>query len=181
MRRVALIGTGLIGGSVGLALARSGTEVRGFDADPARALRAKELGVVSEVASSIRDAVDGVDVVVVAVPVGHVAEVVVAALDAGAPLVTDVGSVKAPVVSAVLSVGGSVSTANTAVPPRAGCWPTAAPETNPRNTIATVAVVIQRIASPPDVRAQPPVPAPSSASRNSSPARRASARYRYTK
>lgn len=101
MRRVALIGTGLIGGSVGLALARSGTEVRGFDADPARALRAKELGVVSEVASSIRDAVDGVDVVVVAVPVGHVAEVVVAALDAGAPLVTDVGSVKAPVVSAV--------------------------------------------------------------------------------
>ncbi len=101
MRRVALIGTGLIGGSVGLALARSGTEVRGFDADAARALRAKELGVVSEVASGIADAVDGADAVIVAVPVGHVAEVVVAALDAGAPLVTDVGSVKAPIVHAV--------------------------------------------------------------------------------
>ena len=39
--------------------------------------------------------------VVVAVPVGEIAAVVTAALDAGAPLVTDVGSVKAPVVNAV--------------------------------------------------------------------------------
>jgi prephenate dehydrogenase len=101
MRRVALIGTGLIGGSIGLALARAGTEVRGFDADPGRALRAKELGVISEVASSVADAVEGADAVIVAVPVGRVAEVVVAALDAGAPLVTDVGSVKTPVVHAV--------------------------------------------------------------------------------
>ena len=41
------------------------------------------------------------DLVIVAVPVGHVAELVVEALDAGAPVVTDVGSVKAPVVDAV--------------------------------------------------------------------------------
>ncbi|MBV8950491.1 MAG: prephenate dehydrogenase [Actinobacteria bacterium] len=101
MRRVALIGTGLIGGSIGLALSRGGTEVLAFDAEPERALRAKELGVVSEVAATIGEAVDGVDAVIVAVPVGRVAEVVVAALDAGAPLVTDVGSVKASVVRAV--------------------------------------------------------------------------------
>jgi prephenate dehydrogenase len=101
MRRVALIGTGLIGGSVGLAMARAGIEVVGYDRDPARTQRAKELGVVSEVASSLRDAVQGADAVVAAVPVGAIAAVVVEALDAGAPVVTDVGSVKAPVVAEV--------------------------------------------------------------------------------
>ncbi|HEY7135852.1 MAG TPA: prephenate dehydrogenase, partial [Acidimicrobiia bacterium] len=98
MRRVALIGTGLIGGSVGLAMARAGIEVVGYDRDPARTQRAKELGVVNEVASSLRDAVQGADAVVAAVPVGAIPAVVVDALDAGAPVVTDVGSVKAPVV-----------------------------------------------------------------------------------
>ena len=50
---------------------------------------------------SVADAVAGADLIVIAVPVGHVAEVVLEALDAGAALVTDVGSVKAPVVAAV--------------------------------------------------------------------------------
>ena len=43
----------------------------------------------------------GADVVIVAVPVGRVAELVVDALDAGAPAVTDVGSVKVAVLDAV--------------------------------------------------------------------------------
>lgn len=101
MRRVALLGTGLIGGSIGLALARTGASVRGFDADPQRARRAAELGAVSEVAESVADAVRDAEVTIVAVPVGRVAEVVVAALDAGAAVVTDVGSVKASVVREV--------------------------------------------------------------------------------
>jgi prephenate dehydrogenase len=100
-RAVALIGTGLIGGSIGLALRRDGVHVRGFDRDPVRAARAAELGAVDELAGTLRDVVAGADLVVVAVPVGHVAEVVIEALDAGALLVTDVGSVKAPVVDAV--------------------------------------------------------------------------------
>jgi prephenate dehydrogenase len=100
-RRLALLGTGLIGGSIGLALRRRGTEVTGFDHDAARAARAKEAGAVDILAASIAEAVDGADLVVVAVPVGQVADVVVEALDAGARLVTDVGSVKEPVVAAV--------------------------------------------------------------------------------
>jgi prephenate dehydrogenase len=103
-RTVALIGTGLIGGSIGLALRRDGVEVRGFDRDTDRAARAKALGAVDALAATVAEAVTGVDLVVVAVPVGHVAEVVVEALDAGAALVTDVGSVKAPVVDAVDAV-----------------------------------------------------------------------------
>jgi prephenate dehydrogenase len=101
IRRVALVGTGLVGGSVGLALSQRGIDVHGYDRDPARADRAKELGAVTVVAGSIEDAVRDVDAVMVAVPVGSVADVAVAALDAGAPIVTDVGSVKTPIVDAV--------------------------------------------------------------------------------
>ncbi|HEX6310525.1 MAG TPA: prephenate dehydrogenase/arogenate dehydrogenase family protein [Acidimicrobiia bacterium] len=101
MRRVALVGTGLIGGSIGLALRRVGSDVCAFDRNAARAARAKEVGAADEVASTLAEAVAGVDVVVVAVPVAQIADVVVEVLDAGAAAVTDVGSVKAPVVAEV--------------------------------------------------------------------------------
>jgi prephenate dehydrogenase len=100
-RRVALVGTGLIGGSVGLAFRRAGSRVVGYDRDPERAARARELGMIDVAAGDVEEATTDADLVVVAVPVGMVADAVVEALDAGAALVTDVGSVKAPVVSAV--------------------------------------------------------------------------------
>ncbi len=100
-KSVALVGTGLIGGSIGLALRRAGVTVRGFDHDSARGEAALDAGAVDEVLPDLATAVAGADLTVVAVPVGMVAEVVVAALDAGIGLVTDVGSVKAPVVAAV--------------------------------------------------------------------------------
>lgn len=99
--RVAVIGTGLIGGSIGLAAGAQGHDVLGYDADDRHADRAKELGAVAEVAGSVEEAARGADLVFVAVPVGQVADAVIAALDAGAALVTDVGSVKGPVVAAV--------------------------------------------------------------------------------
>jgi prephenate dehydrogenase len=101
VRRVAVIGTGLIGGSIGLALRGVGIEVCGYDQDPARAEQARQLGAVDSVASSLEKAVTDADAAVVAVPVGNVASLVVAALDAGVPAVTDAGSVKAPIVTAV--------------------------------------------------------------------------------
>ena len=101
-RRLALVGTGLIGGSIGLALGKAGYEVVGFDRDAERA-RGRGRGAVRSRASRrrSRDAVAGADLTVIAVPVGQVAAMVIEALDAGAPLVTDVGSVKAPVVTEV--------------------------------------------------------------------------------
>jgi prephenate dehydrogenase len=101
MSKIALVGTGLIGGSIGLALRRAGVEVVGFDRDPMRAERAHELGATSAVAATLAAALSGADAVVVAVPVSAVADLVIEALSLGAPAVTDVGSVKAPVVSAV--------------------------------------------------------------------------------
>ncbi len=101
MNRVAIVGTGLIGGSVGCALRRAGVTVAGFDRDVARLEQARAVGAVDEIGASLSDAVQGADIVLVAVPVGHVADAVAAAFDAGAPVVTDVGSVKVPVVHAV--------------------------------------------------------------------------------
>lgn len=94
-RRAAVIGTGLIGGSVGMALRERGWHVTGSDRDEARAARALELGAVDAVGED-----PAAEVTFVAVPVGAVAEVAARALAAGG-VVTDVGSVKAPVVAAV--------------------------------------------------------------------------------
>jgi prephenate dehydrogenase len=100
-KSVALVGTGLIGGSIGLALRRAGARVRAFDRDAAHLSAALDAGAVDEVTTDLASAVATADLTVVAVPVGAVADVVVEVLDAGAGLVTDVGSVKAPLVAAV--------------------------------------------------------------------------------
>jgi prephenate dehydrogenase len=99
--RVAVIGTGLVGGSIGFALAELGHDVVGFDRDHDRLVRARELGAVGSVADGLVDVARGAEVAFVALPVGAIADAVVALLDAGVPLVTDVGSVKGPVVAEV--------------------------------------------------------------------------------
>ncbi len=101
MTRVGIVGTGLIGASLGLALRRDGVAVRGFDVDPSRSAAAAQRGAIDEAVPDVAGVAADADVVVVAVPVGHVAARVVEALDAGAAAVTDVGSVKAPIVDAV--------------------------------------------------------------------------------
>jgi prephenate dehydrogenase len=98
---VALLGTGLIGGSLGLALRRAGITVQGYDADPGRLARALERGAIDVAADSAAVALANVDAAFVALPVSGIAEAVGAALAAGVPAISDVGSVKAPVVKAV--------------------------------------------------------------------------------
>ncbi|HEX7167261.1 MAG TPA: prephenate dehydrogenase [Acidimicrobiales bacterium] len=94
--RAAIVGTGLIGGSIGLALRRLGWHVTGRDHDRARAERAVELGALDTIGSDA-DA----DVVFVATPVSAVAAEARQLVKAGRTVVTDVGSVKAPIVAAV--------------------------------------------------------------------------------
>jgi prephenate dehydrogenase len=100
--RIAIVGTGLIGASVGLAAKRGQATVVGFDEDPATAEAARERGAVDEVAGSLEEAVSGVDLAVVAVPVGRLAAGVRAVLEASGEgtTVTDVGSTKAAVCAA---------------------------------------------------------------------------------
>jgi len=95
-RRAAIVGTGLIGGSIGLALRRQGWHVTGDDRDPTTAARAFELGALD----AIGDDPDA-EITFLATPVRSIAEVARAALAHGAGIVTDVGGVKASVVEAV--------------------------------------------------------------------------------
>ncbi|HET6151513.1 MAG TPA: prephenate dehydrogenase [Marmoricola sp.] len=86
---VHVIGSGLLGTSIGLALSARGIPVWLSDANPEHVRTAVSLG------AGDLPAVDGVaQLVVVAVPPVHIAEVVVEALGTGA-IVTDIGSVKA--------------------------------------------------------------------------------------
>lgn len=96
VRRATVVGTGLIGGSIALALRARGWHVSGVDRDPARLERAQRAGVVDATGFD-RDA----EITFVAVPVLGVVDAVRAALAETDGLVTDVGSVKAPIVEAV--------------------------------------------------------------------------------
>ena len=110
MGTVAVVGTGLIGGSLALALRRAGLRVQGYDADPGTLSRALSRGAIDQAAPSMADAYAGADVAFVAVTVSAVAGAVAAALEAGVGAVSDVGSVKAPVVRAVeAKVGAGAS------------------------------------------------------------------------
>lgn len=107
VRRVAVLGTGLIGGSIAAALRAGGAEVVGWDRDRERVEQARARGVLSEIAESVAKAVTGADLAFVAVPVGAIAAVAVEALRADAHvIVSDVGSVKGAVVRAVEADGG---------------------------------------------------------------------------
>ena len=70
--RVAIIGLGLLGGSIGLALRERapGIATTGFDANPAVRRVAVERGLVAKVCESPAEAVSEADLVILCVPVG---------------------------------------------------------------------------------------------------------------
>jgi prephenate dehydrogenase len=97
---VAVVGVGVIGGSVGLAARRRlGATVRGVDP---RAAEAVQAGAIDEAHDDLRAALDEADAAFVAVPVAALPETVAAVLAAAPPgcVVTDVGSTKRAVVAA---------------------------------------------------------------------------------
>ncbi len=102
-RRLAILGVGLIGGSVGLAARRTGAwDVVGHD--PVGGPAALAAGAVDRLAADVRAAVADADLVVLAVPVGSAAGVLRSV--AGCPaVVTDVGSTKRSVVAAAAERG----------------------------------------------------------------------------
>jgi prephenate dehydrogenase len=99
--RVAILGLGLMGGSLGLAIrdARLAGTVAGYDSMPGRTGRAHERGAIDEPATTLADAVVDADLVVLAAPV--LAErVLLAALTphlAPGAIVTDLASTKSAV------------------------------------------------------------------------------------
>ncbi|HKH22531.1 MAG TPA: prephenate dehydrogenase/arogenate dehydrogenase family protein [Solirubrobacterales bacterium] len=106
--RIAVLGVGLIGGSIGLAAReRLDAEVTGFDPDRELLERARELGAVDSSAGSVAEAVRGAELVFCAAPVMALPGLAAEALDAVGEdcAVTDVGSVKRDVIAALGSEG----------------------------------------------------------------------------
>ncbi|MEM8753518.1 MAG: prephenate dehydrogenase/arogenate dehydrogenase family protein, partial [Pseudomonadota bacterium] len=108
--RVALIGLGLIGGSISLAARRAGAagEIVGYARSEATRDTARRLGLCDRIEDSAAAAVDGADLVILCVPVGSMAAVVEEIgprLKPGA-VVSDVGSVKRSVIEAMAGLPG---------------------------------------------------------------------------
>lgn len=102
--RIAIVGTGLIGASVGLAAKHAGVQsVTGFDFDPDALSVAALRGAIDLPAESLAEAVAGADLVVVSTPVRAITTVVTEALASTGQrcTVTDVGSTKASICSAL--------------------------------------------------------------------------------
>jgi len=97
-RRMAVVGVGLIGGSLAAACRKRGLAegLVGFDADGSALQEALALGLVDEAAPDAAAAAAGADLVVLAVPVGELEGVAARIAPALTPaaVVTDVGSVK---------------------------------------------------------------------------------------
>jgi prephenate dehydrogenase len=102
--KIAVLGVGLIGGSIGLAARRRlDAEVVGYGRSPARLERAVELGAIDRAAASVAEACEGADVVFCAGPVAALPGQAREALAASGPetVVTDVGSTKGELVAAL--------------------------------------------------------------------------------
>ena len=108
--KVAVLGVGLIGGSVGLAAKRRlRAEVVGFDPNSAVLRRAVELDAVDLAAGSVSEAVGEAEIVFCAGPVAALPDLVAEALEATGEgtVVTDVGSTKRRLIEGLPSDRGA--------------------------------------------------------------------------
>ena len=100
-QRMAIIGVGLIGGSLARALRRARVcgEIIGCSRHTGHLQRAVDLGVIDRYSTDVASAVKGADVVVIAIPLGSMRAVFQALANSLADdaVVTDVGSAKASV------------------------------------------------------------------------------------
>ncbi|MGI9228785.1 MAG: prephenate dehydrogenase [Gammaproteobacteria bacterium] len=104
INKLTIIGTGLIGGSLALALKQQAAckLICGYDTDHDSLRQAQELGVIDEHSTDLAEAVQGAEVVVLAVPVIATVALLqkLAGLISAQTIVTDVASAKAAVVAA---------------------------------------------------------------------------------
>lgn len=112
IKQLTIIGVGLIGGSLARALRKAGVvgEIVGCGRNEPSLRRAVELGVIDRYALDLAEAVQGADMILIAVPVGSMGEVfrvIAPAVDAEA-VITDVGSTKGSVVDAAINACGGL-------------------------------------------------------------------------
>jgi prephenate dehydrogenase len=100
---ITIVGLGLVGGSIGLALRQTGNdyEVVGHDREHAVASKARKLGAVSKTEWNLISACEDADLIIIATPVMAIKETLTAIAPYLKPgcLVTDTASIKAPVMA----------------------------------------------------------------------------------
>ncbi len=98
IRKVAIIGLGLLGGSIGLAVREHAPEIvtTGFDRDPGVRAAAGERGLAGTICETAADAVRDADLVILCVPMGAMGEAARDFVDTVPPsaIISDVGSSK---------------------------------------------------------------------------------------
>src|SRR4051794_13080765 len=102
--RIAVLGVGLIGGSIGLAAReRAGAEVVGWGPRPETLQKALDKGAIDRITSTVEEAVHEADAVFACAPVELLPELITEALEAAGPdcVVTDAGSTKKALVDAI--------------------------------------------------------------------------------
>ena len=102
MDKIAIIGTGLIGTSIGLALRQAkvrNVELVGHDREPNSASKARKRGAIDRMTWNIPDAVEGAKLIIIAVPVQAVRDVleVVGPVAKEGAIITDTASTKSDV------------------------------------------------------------------------------------
>src|SRR6266567_3325718 len=102
-KRIAIIGLGLIGGSIGLALhkAKAAQQVVGYDLGKGVSDQARKVGAIDQPYSALADAVRGAELVILATPVGAMRSLLQSLMTSVTPgaVVTDVASTKVQVIS----------------------------------------------------------------------------------
>jgi len=102
---VAIVGVGLMGGSIGLALKANGRAKRivGVGRNAERLHQAERLGILDESHTDLADGLQGADLVILCTTIGNIIDQIPAVLEASAPnaVITDIGSTKAAIVRAV--------------------------------------------------------------------------------
>ena len=123
-QKITLVGVGLLGGSLGLAIKQRklAARVEGYVRRPEAVAEAVRLGVVDAATCDLAAAVNGADLVIFCTPIAQMralSERVAKALSPGA-IVTDVGSVKGTVVAELEPVFAAVGATFIGSHPRAG-------------------------------------------------------------
>lgn len=102
--KIAIVGIGLIGGSMAISLRRRGfaTELIGVDKDPNNAQKALDIGLVDKIAT-LDEAIEEVDAIIVSTPVNVMKDIIPAILDKinESQVVLDVGSTKEAILDSI--------------------------------------------------------------------------------
>jgi len=154
-QKITLVGVGLLGGSLGLAIRqrRLAERVNGYVRREANAAECQRLGVVDHAGRDLAEAVRGADLIILCTPIAQMRELSEQMLPAVKPgtLVTDVGSVKATVIRQLEPLFTSVGAHFIGSHPMAGAERMGVSAAHPDLFVKAICVLTPTSTSPPEL------------------------------